>query len=396
MKLVPTPDERDLAVMLRDLLTNECPTRLVRDLGEPGADRFPAALWKTLVSAGVLGLPFAEEYGGSGGTLDELGVFASEAGRALCPSVVASTLAFGLAVDRLGTSDQRSRHLTPLSAGQLRASVSLWNPSDAADVRPALTAVEAGDSDGKDPAVGPAVGTADVLVSGTVDFVPDADLADLLLVHTTLTADAAPSRVVGLIVDPAAPGVRIEPLTTIDGGSFWRVVLDQVRVAGDEVLDGPSGNGLREEDLRRVAHTITALQCLEMVGGAEAVLQRTVAHTVGRHQFGRPIASFQAAQHLVANMHIALQGARLSSRSAVFWLGQGRLATRETAVARMHATTACKQITLDAHQLHGGMGYVLETDLHLWSARARTLATLGGTADTAAAWLAKEVDHVRP
>ena len=144
-----------------------------------------------------------------------------------------------------------------------------------------------------------------------------------------------------------------------------------------------------------MAHTVTALHCLEMVGGAESVLQRTVEHVVGRHQFGRPIASFQAAQHLVANMHIALQSARLASRSAVFWLGQGRLATRETAIARMHATDAYKRITLDAHQLHGGMGYVLETDLHLWSARARTLATLGGTADTAAEWLTREVDRVR-
>ena len=64
-------------------------------------------------------------------------------------------------------------------------------------------------------------------------------------------------------------------------------------------------------------------------------------------------------------MHIALAAARLAARSAVFWIGRGRTATRETAVARMHAAAAAKLITLDAHQLHGGMGYVVDTDLHL-------------------------------
>src|SRR6202012_6272605 len=102
--------------------------------------------------------------------------------------------------------------------------------------------------------------------------------------------------------------------------------------------------------------------------------------------FGRPIASFQAAQHLVADMHIALAAARLAAHSAVFWIARGHTATRETAIARMHAASAARLITLDAHQLHGGMGYVTETDLHLWSERARAGSTLGGTAQSAAAW----------
>jgi alkylation response protein AidB-like acyl-CoA dehydrogenase len=117
------------------------------------------------------------------------------------------------------------------------------------------------------------------------------------------------------------------------------------------------------------------------------VLQRSVDYTMARKQFGRPIASFQAAQHLVSNMHIALAAARLAAHSAVFWIGQGHTATRQTAIARMHAATAAKLVTLDAHQLHGGMGYVVETDLHLFSERARVLATLGGGADVAATWL---------
>ena len=157
----------------------------------------------------------------------------------------------------------------------------------------------------------------------------------------------------------------------------------------DVVVDEPTP--VDDDQLRRVANARVALDCLDLVGVGEAVLERTVDYTKMRDQFGRPIASFQAAQHLVANMHIALAAARLAAQSAVFWIGRGRTATRETAIARMRAAAA-KQITLDAHQLHGGMGYVVDTDLHLFSERARVLSTLGGGADIAAKWLEGEMN----
>ena len=144
--------------------------------------------------------------------------------------------------------------------------------------------------------------------------------------------------------------------------------------------------------LRRVANTAVALGSLDLVGIGQAVLDRTVEYTKLRHQFGRPIASFQAAQHLIANMHIALSAARLAAHSAVFRIASGHAATRETAIARMHAATAARLITLDAHQLHGGIGYVTETDLHLWSERARLGSTLGGGADVAASWLEETME----
>ena len=157
----------------------------------------------------------------------------------------------------------------------------------------------------------------------------------------------------------------------------------------------------RRADTRRrrhscgaVANAIVALDCLDLVGVGEAVIDRTVDYTKMREQFGRPIASFQAAQHMVADMHIALAAARLAAHSAVFWIGQGSTATRETAVARMRAAEV-KKITLDAHQLHGGMGYVVDTDLHLFSERARVLSTLGGGADIAAKWLEDEMNWDR-
>jgi len=226
---------------------------------------------------------------------------------------------------------------------------------------------------------------------GVADFVADADLADLIVV----TADAGDSTL-GFVLDTGAAGssgLSVAPLAMMGGHRAFTVGFDDVVVDDQRRILG-GAEGLPERDLRRVANAAVALLCLDLVGVAEAVLQRTVDYTRMREQFGRPIASFQAAQHLIADMHIALAAARLAAQSAVFWIGRGRTATRETAIARMRAA-AVKQITLDAHQLHGGMGYVVDTDLHLFSERARVLTTLAGGADIAARWLAGEMNWER-
>jgi alkylation response protein AidB-like acyl-CoA dehydrogenase len=371
MKLLPDQDERDLASMLHALFLAECPTSLVREMRDADRRSMPETLWKSLADAGVFGLLLPEEYGGAGGELSDLGVFYVEAGRALCPTVVHATLQAALAIHLLGAPDQHAAWLPSLSAGKLCATTSLWNARNAAVIAPTLRARPEADGGWR--------------LNGTADFVGDADLADHIVVSGSDTAD---TRTLGFVIALQADGVHIDPLRLIGGHRAFSIRFDDVEVADPHaVLAGPDGSGLTENSLRRVANAAVALLSLDLVGVGEAVLQRTVDYTVARKQFGRPIASFQAAQHLVANMHIALAAARLAAHSAVFWIGRGRTATRETAIARMHAASAAKSITLDAHQLHGGMGYVLDTDLHLFSERARVLSTLGGGADVAATWL---------
>jgi alkylation response protein AidB-like acyl-CoA dehydrogenase len=371
MKLLPSQDERDLASMLRALFSAECPPGLVRELRDTDHRQMPDGLWKSLAAAGVFGLVLPEEYGGANGTLSDLGVFCVEAGRVLCPTIVHGTLQAGLAIQLLGGPDQHGAWLPSLAAGKLSATTCLSSAQDAAIIAPTLRARSEA--------------TGRWRLSGAADFVADADLADYLVVSA---ADAGNRQTLAFVVPLAADGVRFEALQLMGGHRAFRIRFDDVDVADRHaVLAGPDGTGVTEQDLRRVANTGVALASLDLVGVSEAVLQRTVDYTMARRQFGRPIASFQAAQHVVANMHIALAAARLAANSAVFWIGRGQIATRETAIARMHAATAAKSITLDAHQLHGGMGYVVETDLHLFSERARVLSTLGGGADVAATWL---------
>ncbi len=372
MKTIPTAEQREFASALRALLAAENPVSLVRALGEPGADRRTPALWKALADAGVFGLAIAEEYGGAGGSLDDLAVFYTEAGRALCPTTVHSSVHAALAVEWLGSADAKAAWLPALASGSVRATTALWNARDAALVTPPLRAHPAPEQ---------------WRLNGTADYVADADVADLMVVSAASSRDVA-ERTLAFVVDVHADGVTVEPLDIAGGHRAFAVRFDDVVVADEAVLDGVTAAGLR-----RLANTAVALGSLDLVGVGQAVLDRTVDYTTLRHQFGRPIASFQAAQHLIANMHIALSAARLAGHAAVFWLGRGRAANRETAIARMHAATAARLITLDAHQLHGGMGYVTETDLHLWTERARFGSTLGGGADVAASWLQESMDE---
>jgi len=359
VRLLPDQDERDLAAMCRGLLAAHSPY-----------DRnVPPPLWKVLAEAGLLGLAIDEESGGSGGTLSDLGIFCIEAGRALCPNVIHSTRQAALAIDWLGGPAARDAWLPRLTSGTSSATTALWNPRDA--------------SVPGSPVRGMADGNGRWRLSGVADFVADADLTDLIVVAARI--DSATGV---FVIDLAANGIAVETLPMMGGYRSCTVTFDEVLVEDDVHL---LGAGVCPGELRRVANAAVALLCLDLVGVGEAVLQRTVDHTTMREQFGRPIASFQAAQHLVADMRIALSAARLAAQSAVFRIGRGHTATRETAIAKMH-TTAVKQVTLDAHQLHGGMGYVVDTDLHLFSERARVLSTWGGGADVAAKWLEDEMD----
>ena len=365
MKATLTAEQREFASSSRALLSAECPLSLVRALGEPGADRTTPALWKALADAGVFGLAVGEDYGGSGGSLDDLAVFYTEAGRALCPTTVHSTVAAALAIDQLCSPDIKAAWLPELASGNARGTTALWNARDAGVVLPMLHANPAERGSWR--------------LTGVADYVADADIANIAVVSA---GDDTGGRTLVFAVGLDATGVSMEPLTMAGGHRAFTVRFDDVVVTADALA------GDREhEALRRMANAAVALGSLDLVGVGQAVLERTVDYTKLRHQFGRPIASFQAAQHLIANMHIALAAARLAAHSAIFWIARGRIAVRETAIARMHAATAARLITLDAHQLHGGIGYVTETDLHLWTERARLGSTLGGGADVAAAWL---------
>ena len=214
MRVIPDQDSRDLAAMCRSVLAAELEA---------------AEQWKTLAEAGVLGLAID-------GSLGDVGVFCIEAGRALCPRVVQSTVYAALAIDWLSVG---SAWLPRLTSGEARAATALFSPRDAADM-PRLQAHRDGDRQ---------------RVSGVADFVTDADVADVIVA----TTDA------GLVaVDTTTSGISIEPVAMMGGFPAFTVRFDEVGVDEATPVDA--------QQLRRVANAIVALDCLDLVGVGEAVI----------------------------------------------------------------------------------------------------------------------------
>lgn len=362
MDMTLTPEQVATQESFRRLFARHWPPSQVRAYKAEPKFAAMADLWRNLATTGLFGMGLPEDYGGYGELFD-LGLAFMEAGRVLCPTLVYSTAAFGQTVLRLGSQEQHQAWLPGVASGEITGSVALWSASDASDIRPQLVATRDGEG---------------WRLDGLLEFVPNADDIHALVVSAG-TRDDAPERSLCFIVTPDQTGVRIERMRTMAGDSQCAVRFDGALVGPGRVLCG-AGMGVSATELHWISNALTALQTLEMAGGAQAVIDRTVEYVIGRTQFDRPLASFQAVQHHVANMHIAVEGARLAAYQAAWWTSRGQIAEREVAIAKLKASDAYKFVTLTAHQLHGGMGYMREFDLHLWTERAKATELLGGPA----------------
>lgn len=362
MDLALSEEQESLRASARALFERAWSPARVRETRTPAGDGHDADLWRRIADVGWLGLAFPEAIGGGGGDLVDLAVVFEEAGRALAPTTLYSTVAAALLVDRAGDDRQRADLLAPVLAGERIMSIAVGE-AGARRSLDALATTVADDGDG-------------VRVDGTKLFVPNAGVADDLVV-----VGRGPDGAVRLAVVPTdAAGVTREPMATFAHDAQHAVTFDGVRVAGDRVLAG----GPPAAALTRTLRDATALQSVEMTGGARRVLEMTVAYVTERAQFGRPLGSFQAVQHHVADLSIRVDAASLAAWQAVWRCStgdDGPAVEREVAIAKAAASTAYVGTTLMAHQLHGGIGFAVDHDLHLWSDRARAAAQVFGTAD---------------
>jgi alkylation response protein AidB-like acyl-CoA dehydrogenase len=368
--LALSAEQQALRASARAFLQRACRPELVRRVAAPDGDGHDADLWRGMVQLGWVGLAFPEAVGGGGGSLLDLAVVYEEAGRALVPTTLYSTVEAALLIDRAGGDVPRAGLLPAVLAGERIAS-------------PAYDEEGMGSSPGALATTARVEGEA-VVVDGTKLFVPNAGVADDLVV-VARDPDATGAGVVRLVVVPTgAPGVHRSRLTTFAHDAQHEVSFEAVRLPVDRVLaDASTVAWPVVEEVRRVA---TALQCVEMVGGARAVLDRTVRYITDRVQFGRPIGSFQAVQHHVADLSTRIDAAGLAAWQAVWRCSLGSEAPANVggpepavAIAKVAAGDAYVETTLMAHQLHGGIGFTLDHDLHLWSDRARAAALAFGT-----------------
>jgi alkylation response protein AidB-like acyl-CoA dehydrogenase len=339
----------------RSLLGRECPSAHVRQMMDDERGYSPE-LWRKMAELGWLGLVLPEEHGGAGLNYVDLVVVAEEMGRVLLPSPYIWTLMFAEAVSRAGSGEQRRRFLPAIARGELVATAAhleangSWEESGIT-----MAARKSG---------------AGFVLEGDKLFVNDAHVADFFLVAAR-TGGKRGDGVTLFAIDAKRPGIAVTPLKTMDQTrKLGEVRLRGVKAAvGDVVGEVGKGWPVLAAAIDRAKVALAA----EMMGGAQKVLETTVEYTKVRQQFGRPIGSFQAVQHKCANMMVDVEGAK----SAVYyaaWAVSNAAADAQTAaaVAKAAASDAYRRTAADGIQVHGGIGFTWEHDMHLYFKRAKS------------------------
>lgn len=348
---------------IRRFLKERCHSGMLREL-ESSDTGFSRALWNDMVAQGWTGVIVPERNGGSGLGFLDLGLLLEEIGRAAFDSPFSANLMATLAILGSGSSPRTQRLLSDVAGGSVMVSPAIEELGVSYEPR-FVTARAERSADG-------------FVVIGRKMFVPYADVADLLLVLArTGGAIGEEEGCSLLLVGRDSPGIRITRLQTIAPDRQFQVDFDRVVVAGDAVL-GEVGAALRL--LADVRRKCTALTCAEMVGGAEHELEVTAAHVKQRVQFDRPLGSFQAVHHHLAEMYTLVQQSRWTTYQALDQLHRNRPADREVAIAKAISSDACQRVAALAQQLHGGVGVDMANDLQFYFRRAKALELKFGPA----------------
>jgi len=322
-------------------------------------------LWKAMAELHWVGLRYPEELGGAAGDILDQYVIQLELGRSLAPTpFLASSVIAGETVLGAGSKEQQQRLIPAMSRGELIVAPA-WTEADGEYGAHAIQLTAAAD-----PGNG-------YRLEGVKILVPYAHVAGQLLVAARTAS--GPDGVTLFLVEPDAAGVSIERLANIAGSPLFAVTLDGVAV-DEEAIVGPLDGGWSA--LQPALARATVLQCAEIVGAGEAVLEIAVDYAREREQFGEPIGRFQAVQYLCSDIAIDLHLTSLLARQAAWRLDTGRPHAREVALAKAQASEAAQHMVRQAHEVLAGHGFMVETDLQLYTRRAKHWEfNLGDTAE---------------
>ena len=313
-----TDDQQAIKRTAKDFLASRYKAEKVRELAESGT--YDDGLWGEISELGWPGIYIPEEYGGQGLGVVELVIVMEELGYALAPSPFFSNAAAGLAILHGGSEDQKQRWLPGIASGEQR-------------------------------------GTVAVVSGGEAPLVPDADSASVIVL---IDGDTA------ALVE--AGDAEIEERAVIDSTRRF----SSVRAEGGDTLGGDFSAGIDRAE---------AALSAELVGVGQRVMEMAVEYAKDRKQFDRPIGSYQAVSHRCAEMLLWVE----SARSAAYYAGwasdfEPESAAIAASVAKAYAADAGWKVTASALQVHGGIGFTWEHDLHFFLKRARTDGHLFGSA----------------
>jgi hypothetical protein len=324
---------------------------------EQSDERIDGDLWQALAGADLLGLAVPESDGGAGYGLLELCLLLEAQGNAVAPVPLWATLVLGaLPLARFGSSSQRARWLPGVVAGDAILTAALTGSASSPTSTPPLWAAASGDG---------------WVLEGTELAVPQAHLAACVLVPAS-TGDG----VVLALVDPHANGATLERTVTTNREIHPHLHLSGVRVEAGDVLAAPHAGRAVLDDLL-VAATIGL--CALQVGVCESALKQTATYLNSRHQFGRPLSTFQGTMLKAADAAIDIEAMRVTWQNAAWCYDTGRDAAESARVAKWQASERGQRAVHATQHLHGGMGADITYPIHryfLWGKQIELL--LGG------------------
>ena len=343
----------------RDFFAKQCPIARVRSLEESDAGYAPD-LWKQMAELHWVGLSYPEKLGGAAGSILDLYAIYLEMGRSLAPTPhLASSVIAGETLLTAGSEAQQQRLIPAMSRGDLIVAPAWTEPDGAYGAQAVQLAATANTGGG-------------YRLDGVKVLVPYAHVAEQLLVAARTGSDSDSNGdgdgVTLFLVEPAADGVDIEKLDNIAGQPLFALTFDDVAVDREAIV-GPVDGGWAS--LAPALDRATVLQCAEIVGAGEAVLDIAVDYAQQREQFGQPIGRFQAVQYLCSDIAIDLHLTSLLARQAAWRIDTGRPYTRELALAKAQASEAAQHMVRQAHEVLAGLAFMVETDLQLYTRRAK-------------------------
>lgn len=360
-----TEEQDMLRISARDFLAKECPKTKIKEMAkdERGYD---VQMWHSMAELGWMGLVFPEEYGGMAASLMDLVILMEEMGRNILPGPFFSTIALcALPLLEYGSSDQKTRFLPQIAKGGAIWTFALAESSGkykASEVK--LRAVSEG---------------THYILQGHKLFVTDAHVADyVLVVGRTGDGERPEDGITLFIVDARDPNIKMEAIPTIGGDRQFKVSFGGVTVPGDNIL-GKIDKGWDIVDF--VLQRAAVLKCAEMSGACQAVLDITSSYAKERIQFDRPIGSFQAIQHKLADILIDTEAVQYLLYQAAWGISVGSPSPWQISAAKAKANEAYQRICIEGIAAHGAIGYTMDHDIGLYYRRVKAAQFAAGDTD---------------
>lgn len=333
-----------------DFVAEQCPFETVRDL-EKSEMGFSPEIWKKMAELGFLGITIEDGYGGSGGTAIDLSLLYEQFGRSLLPSPHFSTIVLGAEfIKALGNESQKSDLLPRITSGNLTIAVALGGLEfylDKIDARFSKT-------------------SQGFSLTGSDNFVEFAGQADLLLIGARNEMDSSLS----LFYTPTnVPGLQINRLATMDRGKFYRVTMNHVSVPLEAKL---GGDGSDLAAIENIIHRARVALASRMMGACQGAFDLTLRYAKERVQFGQRIALFQDISFRLSDMTTWIDGARLFCYRTAWKIANGLPFEQDAAMLKSYLNEIYRHIADDCVQIHGGFGYMEESNPQFYYRRAIT------------------------